>query len=140
MTISGMNYGFYGFDYNNSIKNNINASNDKVNVNNSELDKSNQNVDANVSAQASDEGKVSVKAPKILAEGQLEDFTFDFKKSKEFSMKGEDSNITSLDITNDIADVKKDDLLDQYRFFAASESSPVQYQSDEGMVMRVNRG
>lgn len=80
-----------------------------------------------------------VKAPKILAEGQLEDFAFDFKKNKEFSMTGEDSDITGLDVEKNIAATKKDELLDQYRYFVGEPKQPVQYASADGLVTRVIR-
>lgn len=86
-----------------------------------------------------DDTQLVQKAPKILAQGQLEDFAFDFKKSKEFSMVGEDSSLASLDQTGKVADVQKDELLDQYKFFVNSANDPVQYAGAEGSVRRVIR-
>lgn len=86
-----------------------------------------------------DEQPVKVRAPKILTDGQLEDFAFDFKKNKEFSMTGDESDLTSLDLAGKIPDNRKDELLDQYRFFVEEENSPIRYQSPDGMVKRVIR-
>lgn len=86
-----------------------------------------------------DEQPSEIKAPKILADGQLEDFAFDFKKNKEFSMTGEESDIESLDWIKNIPEARKDELLDQYRFFVGEENSPVQFASSDGMVRRVIR-
>ncbi len=92
----------------------------------------------NLSA-VSDAKTSEIKAPKILAEGQLEDFAFDFKKNKEFSMVGEDSRIENLDLEKNVADSRKDELLDQYRYFVGGENTSIQYASPDGVVTRVNR-
>ena len=85
-----------------------------------------------------EEEVVEKRAPKILAQGQLEDFAFDFMKSKEFSMTGEDSNIETMDIGRNIADSKKEEILDQYRFFV-DDSRKTPFVSEDGVVRRVNR-
>lgn len=129
MGISGMGIGLYGQGYSFNPM-------DRINNQNTVADKP-QEVATQPSASAAQEPVK--KAPKILAEGQLEDFAFDFKKGKEFSMIGEDSSLVSLDKEGTVADVKKDELLDQYKFFVNGSSDPVQYASEEGSVRRVIR-
>lgn len=126
MTIAGI--GINGFGYVNSERyeqlNNIGR-------------QTNEEVEEGQKIQPEEE-VVEKRAPKILAQGQLEDFAFDFMKSKEFSMTGEDSNIETMDIGRNIADSKKDEILDQYRFFV-DDSRKTPFVSEDGVVRRVNR-
>lgn len=125
MTISGIRFSSWNYE-------NIQKINGKNIQSNQETLKKQQTV-------ANEAVSSAVKAPKILATEQLEDFVFDFKKNKEFSMIGEESDIKNLDLTKTIADTKKDDLLDQYRYFVGEGNSPVQYASLDGVVTRVVR-
>jgi len=52
--------------------------------------------------------------------GNLEKITFDFKKNNEFNLVGAQSKAEDLDVDKALSDMKKDSVLDQYKFFVKS--------------------
>ena len=52
--------------------------------------------------------------------GNLEKITFDFKKNNEFNLVGAQSKAEDLDVVKALSDMKKDSVLDQYKFFVKS--------------------
>ena len=52
--------------------------------------------------------------------GNLEKITFDFKKNNEFNLVGAQSKVEDLDVEKALSDMKKDSVLDQYKFFVKS--------------------
>ena len=134
MTISGLGYNSF-IPYGNRAR--IKYAEENVPVNN---DVSNNDISedsADKSSGYAEPKDGQVKSPKILTDEQLEDFAFDFKNGKEFSMVGEDSDINSLDIPQNIYDMKKDDLLDKYRFFVGTDNNnAVAFISEDGAVVR----
>lgn len=129
MTISGLKMNPYDYGY---------VQKTALNADNRVTEKVQSKSQENLSGVQNEEPSV-VKAPKILAKKQLEDFVFDFKKNKEFSMNGEDSDLSGLDMPKNIAETRKDELLDQYRYFVGEKNELVQFASPDGMVTRVLR-
>lgn len=136
MTVFGYRPGIYGNSYNANNINNISVRDGK-NISSKQAsdvlaDNKNQQTSNDITDQ------VKIKAPKIVTEGQLEDFVFDFKKNKEFSMEGSESKLDTLDNFGKVSDSKKDDILDQYKYFVNDNNNGV-FQSEDGVVMRVKR-
>jgi len=52
--------------------------------------------------------------------GNLEKIIFDFKKNNEFNLVGAQSKAEDLDVDQALSDMKKDSVLDQYKFFVKS--------------------
>jgi len=52
--------------------------------------------------------------------GNLEKIIFDFKKNNEFNLVGAQSKAEDLDVDKALSDMKKDSVLDQYKFFVKS--------------------
>ena len=70
-----------------------------------------------------------VKRQRLLG---LEDVSLSFNKNDDFELIGSTSDITSLDIDKALSDVKKDDILSQYR--QGEKSIPV-YDGEDGTVI-----
>ena len=83
-----------------------------------------------LSSQAPEERIVS----KPRNDAALEDISLTFNKSDDFGYIGKDSDIYSLDVENAISDMKKDDVLREYQFFAGSSSGALVDNSD-GVVI-----
>lgn len=133
MTISGLGYNSF-IPYDSSAR--IRFAQDNVPVNSDASGSISENSADKQQAYA-ESADDQAKSPKILTNEQLEDFAFDFKNNKEFSMVGEDSDISSLDIPKNVYDMKKDDLLDQYRFFVGTDNNnAVAFSSEDGTVVR----
>lgn len=54
------------------------------------------------------------KAPKV---SNPEDFTFDFKKNNSYNLVGATSPVNDMDIEKAVSEMKKDVVLNQYKFF-----------------------
>jgi len=52
--------------------------------------------------------------------GNFEKITFDFKKNNEFNLVAAQSKVEDLDVDKALSDMKKDSVLDQYKFFVKS--------------------
>ena len=52
--------------------------------------------------------------------GNLEKIIFDFKKNNEFNLVAAQSKAEDLDVVKALSDMKKDSVLDQYKFFVKS--------------------
>ncbi len=59
----------------------------------------------------------SNKAPKHSAPA---DFTFDFKKDNRFNLEGATKDYEDINISKALSDMKKDTILDKYKFFVDS--------------------
>ena len=83
----------------------------------------------------------SVQAPeeRIVSrprnDAALEDISLTFNKSDDFGYSGKDSDIYSLDVENDISDMKKDDVLREYQFFVGSSASGALVDNSDGVVI-----
>ena len=56
----------------------------------------------------------SAKAPKV---SNPNDFTFDFRKNNSYNLVGATSAVEDMDVEKAVSDMKKDVVLDQYKFF-----------------------
>lgn len=64
----------------------------------------------------------------------LENISLDFSVDKELAMKGQDSDINSLDIQKAVSDMQKDQALMQYQYFVGDSQNIM--NSDDGIVVR----
>lgn len=67
----------------------------------------------------------------------MQDFSFDFKIDPSFGMTGKDSSLEALDIERAISDMKKDKVLDQYKFFVDSPKAGYVCETGDGSVRRI---
>ncbi len=72
------------------------------------------------------------KAPRV---SNPNNFEFDFKKSNDFNLVGANSKLEDLDVEQELSEMKKDSILDQYKFFVPSTLG----QDEDGLVRQVVR-
>ncbi len=65
-------------------------------------------------AQANEKVGNNVKAPKV---SNPNDFTFDFRKNNPYNLVGATSPVEDIDVEKAVSDMKKEVVLDQYKFF-----------------------
>ena len=64
------------------------------------------------------------------------DFTFDFKKDKKFNLEGATKDYEDINVGKALSDMKKDAVLDKYKFFV---DSPNLGTDNDGTVRIVRR-
>ena len=64
------------------------------------------------------------------------DFTFDFKKEKKFNLEGATRDYEDINVSKALTDMKKDEVLEQYKFFV---DSPNLGTDTDGTVRIVRR-
>lgn len=74
----------------------------------------------------------SSKAPKA---SNPEDFVFDFKQNNQYNLVAAQSEAEDIDVEKAISDMKKDTVLDQYKFFVKSSL----VNNEDGNVRQVIR-
>ncbi len=67
----------------------------------------------------------------------LEDISLDFNTGDTYDYIGKERDITLLDMGQALSDVKKDQILDQYRYFVgdASNIGRINHSSEDGIVI-----
>ena len=114
MTISGVSQ---SYSYSNYAKR-IDTSSTDADV--SKISQVNQPLPVESSISSNDQQQQNSETPKPLRTGNLEKITFDFKKNNEFNLVGAQSKVEDLDVDKALSDMKKDSVLDQYKFFVKS--------------------
>jgi hypothetical protein len=144
MAINGLNtYGSYGY-YNTRQ---LNIGNDDTSTNPAAV--LNVQTDASVVEQQSEakSDALSINEAGTVDQGTIKsenqapknsnaaDFTFDFKKNNNFNLVGATSSMEDMDLDKAMSDMKKDSVLDQYKFFV----NPVNLGTDEDGTVRLVR-
>lgn len=67
----------------------------------------------------------------------LEDISLDFNTGDTYDYIGKERDITLLDMDQALSDVKKDQILDQYRYFVGDASiiGRINHSSEDGIVI-----
>ena len=65
----------------------------------------------------------------------LEDISITFNKGDDYGYIGKDSDIYSLDVENAISDLKKDNILKDYRFFVGNTGVEPVLNNEDGIVL-----
>ena len=99
------------------------------------LSQVNQTVPSETAAFVSEGEQKESESPKAPKSGNLENFVFDFKKDNEYNLVGAKSKLEDLDVEQAISDMKKDSVLDQYKFFVKSSL----VNDEDGSVRQVVR-
>ena len=68
------------------------------------------------------------------------DFAQSFNPDETYELKGEDSDISSLDIQKAISDMEKDQVLQQYQYFVGTRDSGVRKTAAEQMQPSMRSG
>ena len=100
----------------------------------SQKDEKNQSVQINeASLQGnSQQGNESNKAPRTA---DPQDFVFDFKQNNQYNLVAAKSKVEDVDVEKALSDMKKDSVLDQYKFFVKSSL----VNNEDGTVRQVIR-
>ena len=115
MTISGVSN---AYSYANYTKR-IDTSSTDADV--SQISQVNQPLPVESSISADDQPQQqATEMPKPMRTGNLEKIIFDFKKNNEFNLVGAQSKAEDLDVDMALSNMKKDSVLDQYKFFVKS--------------------
>ena len=77
-----------------------------------------------------------VKADKTPRHSDPKNFTFDFKKGNEFNLEGATRDYEDINVSKALTDMKKDEVLEQYKFFV---DSPNLGTDTDGTVWIVRR-
>ncbi len=101
-------YGTYG------VNNNSYNDTDIDSVSGADVKQTERQLEAN---DAESKHTSSNKAPKHSVP---EDFTFDFKKDNRFNLEGATKDYEDINISKALSDMKKDTILDKYKFFVDS--------------------
>lgn len=64
------------------------------------------------------------------------DFTFDFKKHNNFNLVGATNKLEDMDVNKAVNDMKKEDVLDQYKFFVQPSKLGTDSDGTVRLVMR----
>lgn len=130
MTISGIGASYsYG-----SYANRIDASNTDAEVN--ESSQVSQSAPLESSASHDDqEQHHKQEAIKTTSPQSYEKFIFDFKKDNEYNLIGAKSKLEDMDVDKALSDMKKDSVLDQYKFFVKSTL----VSNEDGSVRQVTK-
>lgn len=130
MTISGIGASYsYG-----SYANRIDASNTDAKVNESSQASQASHTE---SAGSQNDQTQYPKQEKIKSSPQesYEKFSFDFKRDNEYNLIGAKSEIEDLDVEKALSDMKKDSVLDQYKFFVKSSL----VSNEDGSVKQITK-
>ena len=115
MTISGVSN---AYSYANYTKR-IDTSSTDADV--SQISQVNQPLPVESSISSNDQSQQqSTEMLKPSRTGNLEKIIFDFKKNNEFNLVGAQSKAEDLDVDMALSNMKKDSVLDQYKFFVKS--------------------
>ena len=115
MTISGVSN---AYSYANYTKR-IDTSSTDADV--SQISQVNQPLPVESSISSNDQPQQqATEIPKPSRTGNLEKIIFDFKKNNEFNLVGAQSKAEDLDVDMALSNMKKDSVLDQYKFFVKS--------------------
>jgi len=115
MTISGVSN---AYSYANYTKR-IDTSSTDADV--SQISQVNQPLPVESSISSNDQPQQqSTEMLKPSRTGNLEKIIFDFKKNNEFNLVGAQSKAEDLDVDMALSNMKKDSVLDQYKFFVKS--------------------
>ena len=115
MTISGVSN---AYSYANYTKR-IDTSSTDADV--SQISQVNQPLPVELSISSNDQPQQqSTEMLKPSRTGNLEKIIFDFKKNNEFNLVGAQSKAEDLDVDMALSNMKKDSVLDQYKFFVKS--------------------
>ena len=100
----------------------------------SQTDEKNQSVQINeTSLQGnSQQGNDINKAPRTA---DPQDFVFDFKQNNQYNLVAAKSKVEDVDVEKALSDMKKDSVLDQYKFFVKSSL----VNNEDGTVRQVIR-
>lgn len=92
--------------------------------------------DAGIQKQDQPDRKATPERNNAPRTSNAEDFTFDFKKNS-YQLVAARTDLEDIDVEKAMSDMKKDTILDQYKFFV----KPANLATDEdGTVKLVNRG
>ena len=115
MTISGINNSYSYASYSKKID----TSSTDADV--SQVSQVNQPLPIESSISSDDQPQQQAsELPKPSRTGNLEKIIFDFKKNNEFNLVGAQSKVEDVDVDKALSDMKKDSVLDQYKFFVKS--------------------
>lgn len=78
--------------------------------------------------------KINDNQYKVDKQDSLEKFTFDFKRANDFNLVGAKSKVEDMDVDKALSDMKKDSVLDQYKFFVKSSLG----KDEDGSVRIIN--
>lgn len=129
MTISGIGASYsYG-----SYANRISASNTDEEINRAGQVSQSVSIEPSIS----DENQQQENKPETLktTPESLNRFVFDFKKHNEYNLVGATSKMEDLDIDKALSDMKKDSVLDQYKFFVKSTL----ISNEDGSVRQIKK-
>ena len=130
MTISGINNSYSYASYSKKID----TSSTDADV--SQVSQVNQPLPIESSISSDDQPQQQAsELPKPSRTGNLEKIIFDFKKNNEFNLVGAQSKVEDVDVDKALSDMKKDSVLDQYKFFV---KSPLVSDAD-GSVRQVTK-
>lgn len=73
------------------------------------------------------------KAPKY---SDPTDFSFDFKKEKRFNLEGATRDYEDINVSKAISDMKKDSVLDKYKFFVDTPNLGTDSDGTVRIIMR----
>ena len=140
MTVIGAgSYSIKSVNYNNDItviKDNqdtdTNVSSSSIN---SKLDNAEAASDKSVDDVYADDEQVK-EVDKTPRHSDPKNFTFDFKKGNEFNLEGATRDYEDINVSKALTDMKKDEVLEQYKFFV---DSPNLGTDTDGTVRIVRR-
>ena len=99
---------------------NANAADKDNNVYNSTSVSESDNTNVNSSDASVEDGKVSygkMSASQAPKHSNPSDFTFDFRHEKRFNLEGATKDYEDINVGKALSDMKKDTVLDKYKFF-----------------------
>lgn len=136
MAISGVgsypnSYGYYGLPKINAIHRSEAEQAEQVNQTGATPDEQTAQTE-----QTSQEKQELTTAHRLSSNSNSGDFSFDFKKHNEFQLVGATNKIEDMDVEKAISDMKKDAVLDQYKFFVNSNNLGT---DQDGTVRKVQR-
>lgn len=116
MKISSFNsYSTYDSSVNDSrVSQNVQAVNEKDN-----LDKELESTSSKAS-QATEDVDSKTESNNAPKHSNPADFTFDFKKDNRFNLEGATKDYEDINVNKALSDMKKDSVLEQYKFFVDS--------------------
>ena len=136
MTVIGVgSYSIKSVNYNNGITVIKDNQDTDTNVSSSKLDNAEAASDKSVDDVYADDEQVK-EADKTPRHSDPKNFTFDFKKGNEFNLEGATRDYEDINVSKALTDMKKDEVLEQYKFFV---DSPNLGTDTDGTVRIVRR-
>jgi len=115
MTISGVSNAYSYANYTKRIETS------SIDADVSQISQVNQPLPVESSISSNDQPQQqATEMPMPSRTGNLEKIIFDFKKNNEFNLVGAQSEAEDLDVDKALSNMKKDSVLDQYKFFVKS--------------------